>query len=81
MKITSIKEMIHPGVIIGDEKRGWASLVLEVEDRVLIFKTLKHYDPHNVKIGGIYEWSYYRDDSLRGYDLLSTREIALEDLI
>ena len=82
MKITSIKEMIRPGVVIGDEKSGWASLVLKVGEKFIVFKTLRHYNLDLVKLGDVYKWNYSgRDDALNMYSLLSNEEIALEDLI
>lgn len=82
MKITSIKEMIRPGVVIGDEKLGWASLVVEMGEKFVVFKTLKHYNLNLVQLGGVYKWDYSgRDDALNMYSLLSNEEIALGDLI
>jgi len=57
MKITSIKQMIHPGVVIGDINKGWASEVLAIDDGNIWLKVLYH-NSTDVKIGMEYRYGY-----------------------
>lgn len=81
MKITSIKQMIHPGVVIGDNTGKWAYEVLAINNRNIWLRVLYHNSP-NVKIGMDHMYEYAGvDGALRNYDIIKQKEILLEDLI